>query len=59
MWMMIFGQAIFQIIVALSLHFGGRAIFGLYATDIAAIIDQENELSTLVCESDFPPLPRA
>lgn len=44
MWMMIIGQAIYQIIVALTLHFAGARIFGLYSTDIAQEIDFENEL---------------
>ena len=48
MWMMIIGQAIFQTIVALVLHFAGSKILGFTDTEPAAIIDHENELKTLV-----------
>lgn len=48
MWMMIFGQAVYQIVVALTLHFAGHAIFNFNSTDNAIKIDQDNELSTLV-----------
>jgi Ca2+-transporting ATPase len=44
MWMMIIGQAIYQIIVALTLHFAGARIFNLFSEDLAQEIDFENEL---------------
>ncbi|KAK4701418.1 P-type Ca2+ transporter type 2C, partial [Phenoliferia sp. Uapishka_3] len=48
MWMMIIFQAIYQTIVALVLHFAGNQIFGFHSTDAGTIIDQKNELDTLV-----------
>ncbi|KAL8278631.1 hypothetical protein RQP46_008923 [Phenoliferia psychrophenolica] len=51
MWMMIVGQAIYQTIVALVLHFAGAKIFNFNSADPATRIDQENELSTLVFNS--------
>ncbi|GAA5899368.1 hypothetical protein JCM5296_002277 [Sporobolomyces johnsonii] len=48
MWMMIVGQALYQIIVALVLQFAGHAIFNFDATDSGTRIDQDNELSTLI-----------
>lgn len=48
MWMHILGQAVFQITVALVLHFAGPTILNLHAEDPALRIDQENQLSTLV-----------
>lgn len=44
MWMMIIGQAVYQTIVALVLHFAGAQILGLQTTDLATSIDQSNEL---------------
>lgn len=51
MWMMILGQAVYQIIVALTLHFAGHAIFGFDSTDEGTRIDQDNELKTLIFNS--------
>lgn len=48
MWMMIIGQALYQTIVALVLHFAGNAIFGFNSTDTATAIDQQNELKYVV-----------
>ncbi|KAM0750630.1 putative calcium-transporting ATPase [Meredithblackwellia eburnea MCA 4105] len=48
MWLMITGQAIFQIIVALVLHFAGARILNFHPHDSGTRIDQENELGTLV-----------
>ncbi|GAA5906237.1 hypothetical protein JCM6882_006083 [Rhodosporidiobolus microsporus] len=47
MWIMIIGQAIYQIIVALVLHFAGEAIFGHSGTGPTAI-DNTNDRETLV-----------
>jgi magnesium-transporting ATPase (P-type) len=47
----IIGQAIYQIIVALVLHFAGHQIFGFHSTDEGTRIDQDNELSTLIFNS--------
>ena len=49
--MMIIGQAIYQTIVALVLHFAGSRIFNFNSTDTGTMIDQQNELSTLVFNS--------
>lgn len=46
--MMIVGQAIYQTIVALTLHFAGHRIFNFNSTDAGTKIDQDNELNTLV-----------
>lgn len=51
MWMMILGQALYQIIVALVLHFCGHQILGFSSTDEAVRIDQDNELSSLIFNS--------
>ncbi|KAI5476993.1 Ca2+-transporting ATPase [Pseudohyphozyma bogoriensis] len=48
MWMMIIGQAIFQIIVALVLHFAGPQIFRFKYGDTATEILQDDDLKTLV-----------
>lgn len=48
MWIMIIGQAIYQIVVALVLNFAGHAIFGFDSSDPGQRIDQDNELSTLI-----------
>ncbi|GAA5983396.1 hypothetical protein JCM11641_007835 [Rhodosporidiobolus odoratus] len=48
MWIMIIIQAIYQIVVALVLHFAGDAIFGFNSTDRGVRADQENELGTLI-----------
>ncbi|GAA6015853.1 hypothetical protein JCM10207_008818 [Rhodosporidiobolus poonsookiae] len=48
MWIMIIGQAIYQIVVALVLHFAGAKIFNHTATDRGVRADQENELGTLI-----------
>lgn len=48
MWMMIVGQAVYQIIVTLVLHFAGKSILNMHATDIATSINQTNELNTVV-----------
>ncbi|GAA5824988.1 hypothetical protein JCM11251_006053 [Rhodosporidiobolus azoricus] len=47
MWIMIIGQAIYQIIVALVLHFAGRAIFG-HSESGPTAIDDRNDRETLV-----------
>ncbi|KAK4052003.1 plasma membrane calcium [Microbotryomycetes sp. JL221] len=51
MWMMILGQAVYQIVVALVLHFVGKDILGLNSDDIAVSLDNENELKTLIFNS--------
>lgn len=51
MWMMILGQALYQIGVALVLHFAGHAIFNFNSTDEAVRIDQDAELKTLIFNS--------
>ncbi|BGP17703.1 plasma membrane calcium [Rhodosporidiobolus nylandii] len=48
MWIMIIGQAIYQMAVALTLHFAGDAIFGFNSSDRGVRADQENELGTLI-----------
>ncbi|GAA5867850.1 hypothetical protein JCM8547_003395 [Rhodosporidiobolus lusitaniae] len=48
MWIMIVGQAIYQIVVALTLHFAGARIFNHHSTDNGVRIDQQNELETLI-----------
>ncbi|GAA6058965.1 hypothetical protein JCM10212_001675 [Sporobolomyces blumeae] len=48
MWLMIIGQAIYKTVPALVLHFAGKSILGLNATDEATQIEQTNELNTLV-----------
>jgi Ca2+-transporting ATPase len=48
MWIMIIGQAIYQIVVALTLHFAGARIFNHHSTDNGVRIDQQNELETLI-----------
>ncbi|GAA6028517.1 hypothetical protein JCM8097_007260 [Rhodosporidiobolus ruineniae] len=48
MWIMIIGQAIYQTIVALTLHFAGPQIFNHSSNDVGIRTDQENALSTLV-----------
>lgn len=45
---MILGQALFQIVVALTLHFAGHQIFSFNSTDNGIRIDQDNELSSLI-----------
>ncbi|KAK4050298.1 plasma membrane calcium [Microbotryomycetes sp. JL201] len=51
MWMMILGQAFYQIVVALVLHFAGKDILSLHSDDIAVQLDNENELKTLIFNS--------
>ncbi|SGZ26164.1 BQ5605_C024g09849 [Microbotryum silenes-dioicae] len=51
MWLMILGQAVYQILVALVLHFAGHHIFGFHSSDSGERIDQDNELKTLIFNS--------
>ncbi|SCV70468.1 BQ2448_1862 [Microbotryum intermedium] len=51
MWLMIMGQALYQILVALVLHFAGHNIFGFHSSDSGERIDQDNELKTLIFNS--------
>ncbi|GAA5987579.1 hypothetical protein JCM10908_002015 [Rhodotorula pacifica] len=48
MWIMILGQSVYQLTVALVLNFAGKSILNLNSTDPAVSIDQENELKTLI-----------
>lgn len=48
MWIMILGQSVYQLVVALTLNFAGHEILNLHSTDPALSIDQENELKTLI-----------
>lgn len=48
MWIMILGQSVYQLTVALVLNFAGHQILNLNSTDPALSIDQQNELSTLI-----------
>lgn len=48
MWIMILGQSVYQLVVALVLNFAGHSILNLNSTDPALSIDQENELKTLI-----------
>ncbi|EGU11290.1 putative Calcium-transporting ATPase [Rhodotorula toruloides ATCC 204091] len=48
MWIMIIGQAIYQIVVALVLNFAGHQILSLDSSDPGQRIDQDNELMTLI-----------
>jgi len=48
MWKMIVGQSMFQLTVALVLHFKGHDILGYHATDTFQRIREEDDLKTLV-----------
>lgn len=48
MWKMIIGQAVYQLVVSLVLHFAGKSILGMDATDTKGIKRETLELKALV-----------